>query len=237
MSNKMDEFAFSALVCINTLIRRRNSGRECALVIELTRRVLKKNVDDDKYESGDNFLHLIPEFNTLAEKINDEYRRENEKFKNAIDVTNWVLKFIHTAVQKMLNVNVSLVEIKTRGNKKELAGWQTIEAPWVWIWIHVTTILLDLNSGSNEKIHYINFISHLIGCTTCLSHYTRNKVILLANLPHYSLTDLFLQLHTHISQEKEGGSNNNNGVLVLNKGLINIKYKHKFQKMISNYYT
>lgn len=234
----MDEFAFSALVCINTLIRRRNSGRECALVIELTKRVLRNNADDDsdEHENGDNFLRLIPEFNTIAEKIREEYRDESEKFNNAEDVTNWVLKYIHTFVQSTLGVDIALVEIKTKKtNEYKVPGWQTIEAPWVWTWIHVTTILLDLNSGSNEKVHYINFIAHLIGCTMCLSHYVHNKVVLLANLSEYSLTDLFLQLHSHISQEKKRNPSKNDSLLMLNKSLINIKYKHKFQKMIFNY--
>lgn len=223
----MDEFIFSALVCINTLIRQKNSGRECALVIKLTQRVLKNNDDDDddyNNNDSDNFMNIVENFNALAERINDDYIVVREKLKNAVDVTNWVLQYIYNVVENVLNVKFSLFEIKS--SNSIAAGWQTIEAPWVWIWIHITTILLDLNCGLDEKIHYINFIANVIGCTTCLSHYMRNKNVLIKNLSQYSLSDLFLQLHSHIT-------NNKNEILVLNtKNLINLKYKYKYQKMI-----
>lgn len=79
-------------------------------------------------------------------------------------------------------------------------NWPYVIGPYVWVWIHIVTQYIDLNGGINEKESFINFLENLILCTTCRTHYQENKPMLLRSLVAFSLTDIFLILHTCIQE-------------------------------------
>lgn len=223
----MNDFLFSALACISTLIRNRDSGQECGLVILLTHSLMKGGGGGNLQEIP-TLGQLTETFNGVARDIRTDYELVKNTIESAVDVSNFVLQYIHPYVTEILG-NFPLKQLTAENDAN--SGWQNLEAPWTWHWIHLTTINIDLNSGSEEKTHFIEFVKNLVGCSMCQKHYEQNKTILTRALSQFSLTDSFLQLHTQTKINADGG------VFVPSLNLINIEYKQMYEKKYAKFFA
>lgn len=87
-------------------------------------------------------------------------------------------------------------------------AWNTVDSIFIWEWIHIVTIHLDLRAGIHEKIAFIKFVKTIIGCGICQSHYNAQINSLIEGLTRNSLTDSFLILHSSIPIGEKYNSNN-----------------------------
>lgn len=107
-------------------------------------------------------------------------------------------------------------------------SWTTLLAPFIWTWIHVVCIHLDLNESVEIKLRFINCIQSLILCRDCLRHYISSMSnIIDAVSKNTSLSNVFLSLHTHIA--------NTRGVekFHYDYALVDEKYKKMYYEMWS----
>lgn len=220
----LDEYLFSSLVCINTLIREPENATECGLIILLTRNLFLYDEQPPKIEQ------LTATFTNLAKELQNDYKTKNigSKTEGPVDTTNYVIEYIYPHISKLYGVSFNVYELVTESKRD--SGWQNVEAPWTWYWIHLTTMNMDLSCGLDEKVYFIRFIAKLIGCTICRSHYDANKQVLIKGLTQYSLTDLYLQLHTHtksngIDLYTGGGSS-----FILSNKLVQRQYKREYER-------
>lgn len=82
------------------------------------------------------------------------------------------------------------------------AVWPDDMAPYIWDWIHIVSVHIDLNGGAIEKNNFVFVVEHSILCITCRQHYIDNIPGIQAALQKTSLTRTFLALHTHIHLNK-----------------------------------
>lgn len=104
-------------------------------------------------------------------------------------------------VCSFLNKNTDIVWPKFNlvSTEDEERAWNNVEAPFIWEWIHVVTIHIDINAGVYEKISFINFIQNVITCGLCKYHYQSNIQLMVQGLQKQSLTDTYLILHSCIA--------------------------------------
>lgn len=204
----MDEFYFSCIVCISTLIREKQMGENCALVLELTEAVLGHELDMSHEQLSADFNNFIEQTHAT---FGSEYNEAEDNVQNYL--TKRVQRFLKDKYNLTEYPHMSLVE----------GGWQVVDAPWVWTWIHVVTVYIDLNNGIDEKTFFIGLVENLIGCSLCKNHYVRNKTTIFTGLTHFSLTDLFLMLHTQTK------INFGSAPTQLDHKYINHVYKKRFQ--------
>lgn len=94
-----------------------------------------------------------------------------------------------------------LPDISFAGSDGKNISWADNIGPYMWGWIHIVSQYIDLNGGLNEKRSFIEFIERLILCRICQLHYKDNKPAMMDSLAAFSLSDVFLILHT-CTQEK-----------------------------------
>lgn len=178
-----DEFYFACIVCLSGLIRVKGMGNKCTLVLELTESVLGHQLKVS-HET------LMADFNNFIEQTHSDYERNyNPSGKN--DTQNYLTRCIQHHLHNKLKLTDYPYMTLVNGN------WQNVEAPWIWNWIHMVTIHIDLHYGNDEKNFFIGLVKDLVGCSICKDHYITNYATLVRGLSNYSLTDIFLMLHTH----------------------------------------
>lgn len=209
----MDEFYFSCMVCINSLIRNKHTGNNCALVLELTEAVVGHELEFSHEQIKVDFNYFI---DRLHETFEQEYSEQTDTVQNYL--TKKIENFLKDKYRLMDYQPMTLLE----------GGWQVIDGPWIWHWIHIVSLHIDINGGVDEKVFFINMVEDLIACNICKHHYIKNKPILISGLGHFSLTDLFLMLHTHTKIDY------GETVLTLNIKDINTVYKKQFQQNYIN---
>lgn len=81
-------------------------------------------------------------------------------------------------------------------------SWPLHMAPYVWDWIHVVAIHIDLNGGPVEKRNFLHLVERVILCAMCKEHFIHNTPRILQALEKTSLSNTFLALHTSISVDQ-----------------------------------
>lgn len=116
-----------------------------------------------------------------------------------------------------------------------VAGWPMTDAIYIWQWLHIIAVHLDLNTGLDEKIAFINFIPNIVACGVCKHHYSMHKDELLKSLRTTSCTNALLALHTFINdtRSKDDGEEKQ---FVYSKSLIDLyfhkKYRNDYLKLL-----
>lgn len=122
-------------------------------------------------------------------------------------------------------LHVGCKTIKAKMERDKISSWPITDAEYIWYWLHIVTIDIDLNCGYTEKIAFIRFVSRLLGCSNCKSHYLKNQRGLEAALSKTTCTNAFLALHTHINANIIDPVN-----FVFTKDLVNSFYGDKFKQ-------
>lgn len=78
-------------------------------------------------------------------------------------------------------------------------SWTATVAPEMWYWIHIVTLFLNECTGNDERKYFIYVLTNLIGCSSCRGHYSDNIETLVLLTNQYSLSDVYLILHSAIS--------------------------------------
>lgn len=80
-----------------------------------------------------------------------------------------------------------------------------------------------------KKKHFILFVELLLLCSDCRKHYQQNQMLCCYNsLIKFSLTDIFLILHTHIQEIKDNNSDQIVLQFIPEKRKIKCEFKTKF---------
>lgn len=80
-----------------------------------------------------------------------------------------------------------------------VVNWNVTIAPSLWHWIHIVSIYMNHNAGQLEKNSFVKVIELLILCNFCKNHYRQKISYIFKWSLYYSLSDVFLILHTIIN--------------------------------------
>lgn len=222
---------FATLVCLSMLFR--YSKLEKILVtLMLTKSVLKNSMGTH-IDDTEKFNKRIKEFHEQTEiEFNNLIKSTDLSIKKPVDISNYILEKIYNFLDQEFNIKLDLIVLMPRVDDPVGGAWQLLEAPWIWEWIHIMSIHLDMNCGINGKVYFMDLVQDLIGCVICKSHYVDNKQIMLSGLMKNTLTDIFLKLHTHtkINMGENKFSLNDNSILLENKYKQN--YYNEYFKLI-----
>lgn len=134
--------------------------------------------------------------------------------------------------EKYTSLGIDIVKKKIQSDQN-MSSWPITDAFFIWQWLHVIAIDMDINAGYIEKRAFLNFIPNIITCSSCRLHYLQNKKGLLKALQDTSCSNAMLALHTHINASITNYSNNDNPTnFVYKKTLAN---KLFWQKYINDY--
>lgn len=147
--------------------------------------------------------------------------------------------------------NITLQAIQTVEQKIQndgnVAGWPITDAFYIWSWIHIVAIDLDLNGGYAEKHAFFRIISELIGCAQCRHHYLQHYDELIKSLQITTCANTLLALHTFVNayvQDEINASTNddtnnqqnmkmtgeNRKKYTYNVNLVNLFFSNKYRR-------
>lgn len=114
--------------------------------------------------------------------------------------------------------------------------WSTLDSSYIWQWLHIVSIDIDLNSGLYAKIGFLKFIQNLISCGNCLKHYNYNLNNLIKSLNTTTCFNTLLALHTFINEHIVNEDDNSNiASYDYSKNLVVLffysKYKNEYLKL------
>lgn len=116
------------------------------------------------------------------------------------------------------------------------ASWPNTDAVYIWPWLHVIAIDIDLNCGFEEKRSFLKFIPEIIACNICKSHYSQHLEELLRALEKTTCANSLLALHTHINNGLEKTKTLD---FVYDKSLVSLLfadiYKRNYLKFKTDY--
>lgn len=123
-------------------------------------------------------------------------------------------------------IEAGLQDLKYNINKNGFSSWPTTDAIYIWPWLHIIAIDMDMNFGLVEKYAFLDFIPDIIKCGICKTHYKQHLNELKRNLQNTTCSNVLLALHTFI--------NNNLNLseikFIFNKELIIQSYVKIYQK-------
>lgn len=140
-------------------------------------------------------LKKITNFDRVVKEITDKTIEIKGKDLRYVDIFNMSINVIREHLNDITNIEWPKYDLAL--NDPEQA-WNTVDSVFIWEWIHIMTIHLDLRAGIHEKIAFIKFVKIIIGCGICQSHYNSQINSLIEGLTSNSLTDTYLILHTSI---------------------------------------
>lgn len=145
-------------------------------------------------------IHSPPDFKHLAIQIETKTKNLAKISENAYSIyfdtgMNDIREYLNTKT----NIKWPMYDYIIT---EQYQGWNNVDSPLIWEWIHVITLYIDTKAGIIEKIFFIEFIKFIIGCSVCQQHYISNIKPMIKGLNKLSLTDTFLLLHsvTHAKQ-------------------------------------
>lgn len=143
-----------------------------------------------------------------------------KKIKNILD--NY---YPHLSDYTEETINNLRAKIEEDGN---IAGWPMTDSFYIWYWIHIISIDIDINSGYIDKKAFLTFIADLIACSSCRQHYLKNLNNLIISLQETTCTNTLLALHTHININLNRQESNEN-VFVFKFSLVQSNFKRKYR--------
>lgn len=195
----MDIFLYASCAVIYNLMRpnaKPELQKHCMAVLDVTATISRVEVSQ------------TPDFERLRHTLVQEHKGLPKDLKYTqvfqSDVKK-ICKFLESAtdVEKWPDFDISASASSSADYSNE--GWQNVDAPFIWEWVHIVTIHLDLNAGMAEKTNFVVFLQNSVGCSICHSHYGQHMPRLIAALVKLSLTDVYLILHTTIAREEIDG--------------------------------
>lgn len=180
----MDHFLFSTAVVLHRLMRDSIDKRglaKCNAVLSLTSNIIK--------------VPMTVDFQKISTNV-----KNNKNYKSYVELVNESVKIICFELTSMTDLKWPFYEIVVTDSRG--IGWQTVDAPWTWEWIHIVTFHLDLEFGLKEKVSFCNFIQYTIGCKYCEHHYIAQLKFIINSLEEGSISNIFFILHTSIAKDQ-----------------------------------
>lgn len=174
-------------------------------------------------------------------KLTEQLEKQN-KSKTIIENSH---EYMLSKVQRVKNVwkmffpqHSELLEngihrLNAKISKDGFASWPITDAVYIWPWIHIIAIDIDLNFGIVEKKAFLKFIPGIIGCPICRNHYIMYLGNMIDSLEVTSCAKVLLALHTQINKTRyyaESDSNNNDDDY--NKYIIELERKIKLGNFV-----
>lgn len=134
-----------------------------------------------------------------------------------------------------LYTEIDIVQKKIE-NDGNLAGWPMTDAVYIWPWLHIIAIDIDLNCGFLEKQAFLNFIPDIIACGNCKNHYMQHKTELVKTLQLTTCANALLALHTYINSNLPDENENitmdsmSKTGFIYKTNLVNLFYSLKYKK-------
>lgn len=111
--------------------------------------------------------------------------------------------------------------------KDQVASWPITDATFIWSWLHIISIDIDLHCGTEEKRAFLNFIPEIIACPICKNHYLQNLNGLNKSLERTTCANAILALHTHVNATIN--TEDYQTKFVFDKKLVNLFYSKKYK--------
>lgn len=148
----------------------------------------------------------------------------------------WTFNFPHHRAYTLNAMEIVRAKIQTDGN---FASWPITDAVFIWPWLHVIAIDIDLNAGFREKVAFLRFIAEIIACSMCREHYLQHEEELINSLQITTCANTLLALHTFVNKtiatEDTDAPDDDNVKYIYNSGLVNstfaVKYKRDYLQL------
>lgn len=179
----LQEFITCSVVCMaNTL----HSSDQCYRVMVRSCRILGYRVDYKQFsENFDNQIKNVT-ITTYADYLLHTLEKVREIWTKLLPQHDTLIKNgIATIAEKM---------------KKDNAGsWPITDAVYIWPWLHIIAIHLDLNAGHAERVSFLRFIPNMIACLNCRQHYYQHLDAVIESLQTTTCANALLALHTFVN--------------------------------------
>lgn len=214
-TNAIDSFIFSTLVCMSNGMY---EYKLCYTIFKQGCNILSLDAKDVNV-----FLQRFKKIEDSAEKITIKTYEEFLLVRLSKMKELWLIYF----PQHRMIIEDAIAQLKDKMQKDGIASWPITDSFYIWPWLHIVAIDMDLNCGYLEKISYFKFINEIITCGICKNHYSENLNELIKCLKITTCANALLALHTHIQKNNE---NSKQDSFIYNNLFINKFYLNKYRK-------
>lgn len=135
----------------------------------------------------------------------------------------------------------SVTRLEEKIHNDNIASWPITDAAYVWQWLHIVAIDIDLNCGMEEKQAFFKFIPEIIACGVCKKHYSQHLNGLINSLEKTTAANTLLALHSYINENITNINNSHDDDttigFVYDKRMVNLFFANKYKKYYINLKT
>lgn len=183
------QFTFNSLICIcNTY----DNKMACYVVLSKTFQILNRNIPTKDA------------FNRYYDSIHSTYLNDVKSCKiynQLLFVRFKYAKMLWKKFGELISVASEYESLLNKIKEDGFASWPVTDAVYIWPWLHIIAIDMDVNCGYTEKISFLNFIKALIGCSECKRHYKEHLNALVSGLNVSTCSRVLLAVHTFINTD------------------------------------
>lgn len=186
------EFITSSLVCMSNGI---HDIKLCYTIFKKTCDILGLKIKDNLEMFSIKFLSSMNQKNDLKLNTNADY------YLNDLIRLQKVWESYFPSLHIYFVEGLKLVEKKINLDNG-LVSWPITDSYFIWLWLHVIAIDMDLNFGLEEKSAFLIFITDIINCSKCKQHYLGHRDEMIKSLMKTTCANTLLALHTFINENK-----------------------------------
>ena len=225
LTSLLENFIVDTLVCMSNGI---NDKMLCFTIFRKACDLLNLNGRD------------LKQFSLVFDRLEKTYLKENAStpidtygkyiLSNVFrlkELWEFFFPFHKTVIER--GIKILEIKIEKDGN---FASWPNTDAVFIWPWLHIIAIDIDLNCGFEEKKSFLKFIPEIIACGICKSHYSKHLGGLLKSLERTTCANTLLALHTHINSGLvfEETEEIKTPDFVYDKSLVSLLYADKYKR-------
>lgn len=183
------------------------------------------------------FKKFSPIYNEVQDNFNKNYYNEMQNIYTYADYlllnmqkSRMIWEFYFAHHKKDIDFSFEIVKKKVRQDNN-ISSWPITSAFFIWPWLHIIAIDMDLNCGFQEKSSFLKFIADIIACSECKHHYIQHLNELLKSLTKTTCANTILALHTYINLNRNYQNNSNTNLQFrYQKELVQKNFLLKYQK-------
>lgn len=187
-----DMFVFCSLICICNVLLRQSNG--IYIVLTQSFSILNRHEPNTSERQISKFLS---QNRTRLQQLLKSGTRD--RTLGLIDLMTEL--WLDICPQDAPAINSGKQHLFRRAQEIGIISWPAIDAFYIWNWIHLVALHIDLNRPHmSEKKNFARFVCNLINCGECAEHYRSNLETVLQNCQLVGCANTFYALHTFLNK-------------------------------------
>ena len=226
LTSLLENFIVDTLVCMSNGI---NDKMLCFTIFRKACDLLNLNGRDFKQFSSV-FDRL--EINYLEKNLSTPIDTYGKYILTNVHRLKELWEFFFPFHKTVIERGIKILEIKIEKDGN-FASWPNTDAVFIWPWLHIISIDIDLNCGLEEKKSFLKFIPEIIACGICKNHYSSHLSGLLNSLKITTCANTLLALHTHINKRLvfDETEEIKTPEFVYDKALVSLLYANRYKRI------